>query len=134
MRFDSFISALDMGQCEDQLQRQCLFDLALMFVMIDGVVTESEETFMQDWLKGIPWSGDQSKEEYYSVAVEKCQTAMDNGETDDFIAHRARQIIDPHAREQALNLAEQISHVDGELDAREASAIKLLTDLLECKR
>lgn len=134
MRFESFISALDMGQCEDQLQRQCLFDLALMFVVIDGVVTESEQAFIQNWLKDIPWNAEQSKDEYYQSALEKCQQALKNGETDDFIAHRAKQIIDPQAREQAVQLAEQISHVDGELDETEASAIKLLTDLLECKR
>ena len=134
MRFDSFINALDMGQCEDQLQRQCLFDLALMFVMIDGVITESEVKFMQDWLENIPWNSDISKQEYYQLAQEKCWKALKENDTDDFIAHRAKQIIDTSAREQALQLAEQISHVDGELDDKEAAAIKLLTDLLECKR
>ena len=134
MRFDSFIQALDMGQCEDQLQRQYLFDLALLFVAIDGVIDDSETEFMHNWLGTIKWTSDVSKDAYYDAALEKVQAAIDANQTDDFIAHRAKQIVDPSTRDQALKLADQIAHVDGELDPREASAIKLLTDLLECKK
>ena len=134
MRFDSFITALDMGQCEDQLQRQHIFDLALMFVAIDGVITEEETSFMKDWLLTIEWTSDTSKIDYYAASLAKCLAAVEAGETDEFITHRARQIIDQSAREQALKLADQISHADGELDPKEASAIELLKELLACKK
>ena len=134
MRFDSFITALDMGQCEDQMQREHVFDLALMFVAIDGVITEEETTFMKDWLLTIEWTSDVSKIDYYAASLAKCLAAIEAGETDAFISHRAKQIIDSCAREQALKLAEQISMADGELDPREESAIALLKDLLECKK
>lgn len=131
MRFENFLSALDMGQCEDQLQRQALFDLALLFVMIDGVVAEEETRFMRNWLDAIPWTGGQDKNTYYDNAVIKCQTAIDDQTIDDFIAHRARQLIDKALKQQALQLANDIAHVDGELDARELRAIEELKSQLK---
>ena len=130
MRFESFIQALDMGQCEDQLQRQALFDLALFFVMIDGEIADSETRFMQDWLNQIPWTSDVSKSEYYSTCMEKCQAALNDDDIEAFIAHRAKQLVDAGIKAQALKLANDIANVDGRLDEKEAHAIKLLTDML----
>lgn len=130
MRFESFISALDMGQCEDQLQRQALFDIALLFVNIDGVVTDSETQFMHDWLASIPWNGDVSKETYYVSTQDKCEAAIKGNQIEDFIAHRARQMMDPCIKEQALKLAHDISNVDGELDQTELAALAILNEAL----
>ncbi len=131
MRFESFIQALDMGKCEDQLQRQALFDLALLFVLIDGVVTDSEVTFMQQWLDSIPWNSELDRDEYYAAAEQKCLEAINCNEIEDFIAHRAKQLIDLSMKQQALQLANDISHVDGELDEKEAAAIGYLKKLLD---
>ena len=46
MRFERFLTSLDLGRCEDQIQRQTLLELAILFVMIDGVVTESEQQYI----------------------------------------------------------------------------------------
>ncbi len=130
MRFESFISALDMGQCEDQMQRQALFDLALLFVVVDGVVDESEVTFMKNWLDSIPWSNPTSKEDYYQTTLSKCRHATENDGVEDFINHRANQLIDKEMKEQALKLANDISSADGEVDDAERKAIELLTTAL----
>lgn len=131
MRFESFISALDMGNCEDQLQREALFDLALMFVMIDGVVTDSETEFMQNWLKSIPWTSGDSKEQYYLIAANKCYAAIEQNDVEDFIAHRATQLVDKSIKTQAIKLAKDIAEVDGNLDPRELAAIEQLVSLLD---
>jgi tellurite resistance protein len=131
MRFESFISALDMGHCEDQLQREALFDLALMFVMVDGVVTESETEFMQDWLKTISWTSDDTKEQYYLSAAQKCFVAIEQDDVDDFIAHRATQLVDKSIKKQAIKLAKDIAQVDGQLDPKELAAIAQLVSILD---
>lgn len=130
MRFASFIEALDMGRCEDQLQRQALLELIVLFVHIDGVVTEEETRFMHQWVADIPWSGEVDRDVYLSETEEKVENAILLGEVDDYIAHRARQLIDQSIKDQALELAEAISHADGELAEQEAKAIEQLRQLL----
>jgi tellurite resistance protein len=130
MRFDNFISALDMGQCQDQMQRQALFDIALLFVVVDGVVDDSEVAFMKHWLDTIPWSSPTTKDEYYANTLSKCQHATDNDGIEDFILHRANQLVDKEMRQQALKLAEDIAHADGEVDAKEKYALDFLISAL----
>lgn len=126
MKFEQFLNALDMGHCEDQQQREALFDLALLFMIIDGVVAYSEMTFMKDWLSTISWTSEVSKEEYYDTTLAKCKLAQEEGTTEAFIAHRCKLLVDPHMREKALKLAKDIVMVDGELDENEAKAIAIL--------
>jgi tellurite resistance protein len=130
MRFDSFISALDMGQCEDQMQRQALFDIALLFVVVDGVIDDKEVAFMKQWLDTIPWSSPVSQDEYYTNTLSKCKHAAANDDIDNFIRHRANQLVDSDMKRQALKLAEDIAHADGEIDNREKRALDFLVSLL----
>lgn len=134
MRFDNFITALDLGQCKDQIQRQALFDIALMFVMIDGVIDDSEQKFMQQWLKKLDWKHELSIEEYYSLVEGKIQYAIDNEQVEDFLAHRASLLSDPWMKSQAAQLAEDISHADGELAIAEKQALDFIVELLKDKR
>lgn len=130
MRFESFLKSLDLGRCEDQMQREALFDLAILFIVIDGVVTESENAYLQAWLADIPWSSTLSIEDFYQQSKMKCASAVADNDTDSFIAHRAKQLIDDSAKQQALKMAEEIANVDGHLDAKEQRAIDELRDLL----
>lgn len=126
MKFEQFLNALDIGHCQDQQQREALFDLVLLFVIIDGVVAYSEMTFMKDWLATIKWNNELSKDEYYDVTLAKCKTAQENEQVEDFIAHRCKLLVDPQMKEQALKLARDIVMVDGELDENEAKALAFL--------
>lgn len=134
MRFDDFITALDLGQCKDQIQRQALFDIALMFVMVDGVVDDSEQTFMQKWLKKLDWKHELSIEDYYTTVEGKIQYAIDNDQVEDFLAHRTRLLTDPWMKSQAVQLAEDISHADGELVQAEKQALDFILERLQDKR
>lgn len=134
MRFDSFIQNLDMGQCDDQMHRETIFDIVLMIVMIDGVVDESEQTFMENWLESLEWKGEKSTADYYDAVVKKVNYAVENDQAIDFISHRAKLIKDQDVRDEALKLAHDVSMADGELDDKEREAIKLLASLLEDKR
>lgn len=130
MRFESFLRALDMGKCEDQLQRETLLDIALLFVAIDGQITDSETAFIDDWLSGMPWNGESNKDEYVAEALEKVQKTISDNNIENFIAHHANQLVDAHLREQAVQLANDIANVDGDLDETEANAIEMLKSYL----
>ena len=131
MKFDAFRQSMDMGHCQDQQQRQALFDLVLFLIAADGVITEQETQFMQKWLATIEWSGDVSKEEYYTTTLLKCYAAIKTNTVDDYLSHRARLLIDKDMKQQAMKLVRDVAIADGELDAAEQQAINLLSEILE---
>jgi uncharacterized tellurite resistance protein B-like protein len=131
MKFDSFIQSIDMGHCQDQQQREALFDLVLFLIVADGVITEQETHFMRKWLGTIEWSADVSKEEYYTTTLLKCYAAIKTNTVDDYLTHRAKLLIDNDMKQQAMKLVREVAIADGELDEAEQQAINLLSEVLE---
>jgi uncharacterized tellurite resistance protein B-like protein len=131
MKFDSFIQSIDMGHCQDQQQREAMFDLVLFLIVADGVITEQESEFMHQWLGTIECSADVSKEEYYTTTLLKCYAAIKTKTVDDYLTHRAKLLIDKDIKQQAMKLVREVAIADGELDAAEQQAINLLSDVLE---
>jgi uncharacterized tellurite resistance protein B-like protein len=131
MKFDSFIQSIDMGHCQDQQQREALFDLVLFLIVADGVITKQESEFMRNWLSTIEWSAVVSKEEYYTTTLLKCYAAIKTNTVDDYLTHRAKLLIDNDMKQQAMNLVREVAIADGELDDAEQQAINLLSEVLE---
>lgn len=131
MKFDSFIQSIDMGRCQDQQQRQALFDLVLFLIVADGVITEQETEFMSKWLDTIEWTADVSKEEHYDTTLLKCYASIKTNTADDFLTHRAKLLIDSDMKQQAMKLVREVAIADGELDDAEQQAINLLSEVLE---
>jgi uncharacterized tellurite resistance protein B-like protein len=131
MKFDSFIQSIDMGQCQDQQQREALFDLVLFLIVADGVITEQETQFMRRWLASIEWTVDVNKEEYYTITLLKCYAAIKTNTVDDYLIHRAKLLIDDNMKQQAMQLVREVAISDGELDDSEQYAINLLSEFLE---
>ena len=131
MKFDSFIQSIDMGHCQDQQQREALFDLVLFLIVADGVITEQETQFMRKWLGTIEWSADVSKEEYYTTTLLKCYAAIKTNIVDDYLTHRAKLLIDNDIKQQAMQLVREVAFADGVLDDAEQHAINLLSEVLE---
>ena len=131
MKFDSFIQSIDMGHCQDQQQREALFDLVLFLIVADGVITEQETEFMRKWLGTIDWNTDISKAEYYTTTLLKCYAAIKTNTVDDYLTHRAKLLIDTDMKQQAMQLVREVALADGELDAAEQQAINLLSEVLE---
>ena len=131
MKFDSFIQSIDMGHCQDQQQREALFDLVLFLIVADGVITEQETLFMRNWLDTIEWTADVTKEEYYTTTLLKCYAAIKTNTVDDYLTHRAKLLIDNDMKQQAMKLVREVSIADGELDDAEQQAINLLSEVLE---
>jgi uncharacterized tellurite resistance protein B-like protein len=120
-----------MGHCQDQQQREALFDLVLFLIVADGVITEQETQFMRQWLGNIEWSADVSKEEYYTTTLLKCYAAIKTNTVDDYLTHRAKLLIDKDMKQQAMQLVRDVAIADGELDDAEQQAINLLSEVLE---
>ena len=131
MKFDLFIQSIDMGHCSDQKQREALFDLVLFLIVADGVISEHETAFKQNWLDNIDWTADVTKEQYYTTTLLKCYAAIKTQTTSDFLIHRAKLLVDDHMKQQAMKLVRDVAMADGELDEAEQQVINLLSEVLE---
>jgi uncharacterized tellurite resistance protein B-like protein len=131
MKFAHLIESLDMGHCQDQQQRQAVFDLVLFTIAADGVITQEETAFMQKWLSSIEWNADVTKEEYYTTTLLKCYAAIKTDTVDDYLTHRAKLLIDEKMKKQAMELIRDVALADGELHSAEQHVINVLTTTLE---
>lgn len=130
MRFENFLRTIDMGQCEDQLQREALLDIAMLFVVIDGEIALDEKSFLENWVKDLPWKSDTCIEEYQKTALQKSMDVVQKGEVEHFIAQQARLLVDNDIKAQALRMADEIANVDGVLDEKEQKALDILRTYL----
>ncbi len=130
MRFENFLRTIDMGQCEDQLQREALLDLAILFVVIDGEVAADEKLFLENWLKDLDWKSDTNVSDYQKAATDKCLEVVQKNEVEHFIAQQARLLVDQKMKDQALKMADEIANVDGILDEKEEKALEILRSYL----
>lgn len=131
MNFEKMLATLDMGLCADQLQREALFDLALLFVEIDGVETEEELDFITQWVAQCEWNNPISKVDYQKQAAKRCKNAIKHNGVESFIKEKAALLVNTPVKDKALQLAEEIVMVDGELDDNEAKALALLKNYLQ---
>ena len=131
MKFDLFIQSIDMGHCQDQKQREALFDLVLFLIVADGVITEKETQFMRKWLDTIDWNSDIGKEEYYTTTLLKCYAAIKTKKVDEYLTHRAKLLVDRDMKLKAMQLVRDVALADGQLDEAEQQAINLLSEVLE---
>lgn len=130
MRFDHLLQSIDVGHCQNQQQRQAMFDLGLFLMAADGSVTESESEFMLNWLGSIEWTSEQCKHEYYRNTLLKCYAAIKTDTVDEFLRHRAKLLLDKDIKLQAIQLVKEVAMADGELDESEQKAIDILSDAL----
>lgn len=130
MRFENFLRTIDMGQCEDQLQREALLDIAMLFVVIDGNIAEDEKVFLESWVKELPWKSETCIEEYQKVALQKSMDVVELGNVEHFIAQQARLLVDNDIKAQALKMADEIANVDGVLCDKEQTALDILRSYL----
>lgn len=130
MNFEKLLNNFDMGVCVDQLQREALVDLVLLFVEIDGVVEDKEMEYTFNWVSSLIWNNETSPIDYVKAGSLTARAAIEGDEIEDFIRHRCKHIIDSPAKALALELAKGVSLSDGHLDEREAKAIAFLAECL----
>ncbi|MDP2561349.1 hypothetical protein [Psychrobium sp. 1_MG-2023] len=126
MNFEQLLNNFDMGVCVEQLQREALVDLVVLFVEIDGVVEDKEMQYTLDWMVDLVWENEKSPLEYLHSASLSAREAIETSMIEDYILHRTKHIIDSPAKSLALALAKGVALSDGELAPEEAQAIKFL--------
>jgi len=127
MKFEDLLNYLDMGVCVEQMQREALVDLVVLFIEIDGVVDEQELAYTKKWLSQLTWTSKICTDSYLKDISIKCKEAMKNDMVNDFISQRAKHIHDRSLQQQAIKLAQGVAKADGEVSPVEAKAIEFLT-------
>ena len=130
MNFEKLLNNFDMGVCVDQLQREALVDLVLLFVEIDGVVEDKEMEYTFEWVSSLKWKGEMSPVDYVKSVSVAARDAIETNRIEEFIRHRCKHIIDSPAKSLAIELAKGVSMSDGHLDPREEKAIEFLEGCL----
>ena len=126
MNFESLLNNFDMGICVDQLQREALIDLVVLFVEIDGVVEDKEMEYTLNWVSSLIWTGESSPLDYVAQTSKNAREAIEGGLVEDFIRHRSKLIVDSPAKSLAVELAKGVALSDGHLAEEEAKAIEFL--------
>jgi|GEM_PF-1166331 len=126
MNFENLLNNFDMGVCVDQLQRESLVDLVLLFIEMDGVVEDSEMEYAFDWVSSLKWDSETLPVDYVKQNLVSARAAIEAGTEQDFIRHCSKNLIDTPAKALAVELATGVSLADGHLDDKEAAAIKFL--------
>ncbi len=128
MKFEQLLSHFDSGICVEQLQKESLLDLALLFVGVDGVISDSELAVVKKWAETLSWNSAIKLEDYILDMTGKCILAIKDNDMEAFIQHRMKHIVDKPMREFAVKLAHKVIAADGEIDSSELAAISLLEE------
>lgn len=131
MNFEKLLATFDMGLCADQLQREALFDLALLFIEIDGVEAPEEIEFLDRWVAECEWNSPVDKAQFREQATKRVKAAIKHNNVEAFIKERAALLVNTPVKDKALELAEEIILVDGELAENEVQALNFLKNYLQ---
>jgi hypothetical protein len=130
VNFEKLLAAFDTGICADQLQREALFELALLFIEIDGVETEEELLFIDKWVDDCEWNSHISKTDFRDQAHQRVKEVLANDEVEHFIHQKSTSLVNSPVSDQAIKLVVEIIAVDGELAEKELEALGFLKRFL----
>ena len=128
MKFEQLLNHFDSGICVEQLQKESLLDLALLFVGVDGIISDSELAVVKKWADTLSWNSAVKLDDYICDMTGKCVLAVKNDEIEAFIQHRMKHIVDQPMREFAVKLAHKVISADGKIDSNELAAMSVLED------
>jgi len=126
MKFENLLNYLDMGVCVEQMQREALVDLVVLFIVIDGVIDDAELAYTKKWLKSLTWTSQMCTDTYLHEVSSKCKNAIIHNQVNDFILQRTQSIHDKPLQLEAIKLAKGVSLADGVLSPIEEQAIEFL--------
>ena len=126
MKFEQLLNHLDAGVCVDQLQTESVVDLAVLLMSIDGEVCEKELSVLNKWIDKLCWNSECETSLYISNMILLCKDVIAKGETEQFIHHRMKHIVDAPIKELALKLTTRLAEADGVVTQSESSALKVI--------
>ncbi|ESP92080.1 MULTISPECIES: hypothetical protein [Pseudoalteromonas] len=126
MKFEQLLSHFDTGICIDQLQKESLLDLALLFIGVDGKIDESEKRVVYEWANQLQWNSTIALEDYLEDSLSKSILAVQQNDIESFIQHRMRHIVDAPMRKFVKELVIKVIEADGNVDQAEQRALAIL--------
>ena len=130
MNFEKLLSTFDMGVCADQVQREAVFDLVMLFAAIDGEVAPQELTFITNWIDESPWNSDTSKADFRVTAKERVEEAINTNGVEGFIKQCASALVNSPAKDDTKALIERLIAVDGKVHQAESEGFAYLNRIL----
>ncbi len=130
MKFEQLLNNFDMGVCIEQLQKESLLDLALLFVTVDGSIADEELNVVSAWAQKIEWNSAIEIDNYIIEMTKKCVSAVKTNEIESFIQHRMAHIIDQPMRVFVLELLKQVIEADGITHENELKALKIVESIV----
>ncbi|GEK11827.1 hypothetical protein HUZ36_04360 [Pseudoalteromonas sp. McH1-7] len=126
MKFEQLLNHFDTGICVDQMQKEALIDIAILFIGVDGVICESEKHIVRKWAKSLQWNSAIDLDSYIEDSLSKSVVAIKNNDIEAYVQHRMNNIVDEPMRKLAKDLAIRVIEADGNVKQAEKEALAIL--------
>ncbi|RRS07944.1 hypothetical protein EAG18_14165 [Pseudoalteromonas sp. J010] len=126
MKFEQLLNHFDTGICVDQMQKEALIDIAILFIGVDGVICESEKHVVRKWAKSLQWNSAIDLDSYIEDSLSKSVVAIKKNDIEAYVQHRMNNIVDEPMRKLAKDLAIRVIEADGNVKQAEKEALAIL--------
>ncbi|MDW7549205.1 hypothetical protein [Pseudoalteromonas peptidolytica] len=126
MKFEQLLNHFDTGICVDQMQKEALIDIAILFIGVDGVICESEKHIVRKWAKSLQWNSAIDLDSYIEDSLSKSVVAIKNNDIEAYVQHRMNNIVDEPMRKLSKDLAIRVIEADGNVKQAEKEALAIL--------
>ncbi|NDV91142.1 TerB family tellurite resistance protein [Alteromonas sp. 345S023] len=116
---------------EQQSFNQALIKLAVLLYQVDGMVTLSEQDYLNSVVEELDWQSPICPEAFLTDTIYQTRQAIDTGDTLQYMRDLKEDLV--FDAEKALEVAMMITGVDGERSEEETELLSVLTHKLLAK-
>jgi len=116
---------------QQQSFNQALIKLSVLLYQIDGVVTLSEQDYLNSVVEELDWQSPICLEAFINDTIYQTRKAIDTGETLSYLRSLKEDLA--YDAQKALEVAMAITGVDGERSEEETELLSVLTHKLLAK-
>ena len=116
---------------EQQSFNQALIKLSVLLYQVDGMVTLSEQDYLNAMVESLDWQSPICREAFLNDTIYQTRKAIDTGDTITFLRSLKHDLS--FDAEKTLEVAMAITGVDGERSEEETELLSLLTHKLLAK-
>ncbi|MCW8091453.1 tellurite resistance TerB family protein [Alteromonas sp. ASW11-130] len=110
---------------------QALIQLAVLLYQIDGKVTLTEQEYLDSVIEEMCWESPISIDAFLTEAIYQTRKALDEGKGIELLKSLKEHLL--HDVDKAMEVAMQITGIDGERNEKETEVLSLLTHKLLAK-
>ncbi|WP_334027040.1 tellurite resistance TerB family protein [Alteromonas sp. P256] len=110
---------------EQQSFNQALIQLSVLLYQVDGVVTLSEQDYLNDIVDTLSWESPISPEAFLNDTIYQTRKAIDTGDAVSYLRSLKKPLS--FDADKTLEVAMAITGVDGERSEAETELLSLLT-------